>query len=46
MFAKNARKSEEIASHRFGIVVLKIGLSVSVTRKIGFFVGLVQKPFL
>jgi hypothetical protein len=27
MFAKNARKSEEIASHCFGIVVLKIGFS-------------------
>jgi hypothetical protein len=29
MLAKNARKSEEITSHRFGIVVLKTGLSVS-----------------
>jgi hypothetical protein len=32
MLANNARKSEEFASHRFGIVVLKIGLlSVSKT---------------
>jgi predicted component of type VI protein secretion system len=26
MLAKNARKSDEFASHRFGIVVLKLGL--------------------
>ncbi len=29
MLAKNARKREEKTSHRFGIVVLKTGLSVS-----------------
>jgi hypothetical protein len=35
-FAKIGQKSDEFASHRFGIVVLKLGLSVS---KIQFLLG-------